>query len=380
MICYNKQKQNKESGMIEVQKVEVWLNGIRVGTLAQTPYKPITCAFEYTREWLQNGFSISPLELPLTAGVKIAAYHPFDGLFGVFADSLPDGWGNLILQRYLQLHGINYNNLSVLQQLCLVGSLGRGALEYHPDESIRKTQEYLSFEQFAAEADAVLKDDNYNGEHLEEMVQRGGSPGGARPKLFVKYGNDEWLVKFRAKGDKKDIGKVEYKYSLLAKKCGIEMPETRLFDNCWFATKRFDRYEDKKRHVVSAAGLLRADYRIPCIDYEHLFRLSARLSHSVEELWKVYRLMCFNVIIGNLDDHAKNFSFLYDNGWHFAPAYDLLPSGIEGDYHTTSVNDNPLPQKNDILAVAQKVGLNIKTATNIYDEMLQVYKNEIEMA
>ncbi len=121
--------------------------------------------------------------------------------------------------------------------------------------------------------------------------------------------------------------------------------------------------------MVSASGLLQADYQIPSIDYLHLFTISARLSHSMEELWKIYRLMCFNVLIGNRDDHAKNFAFIYDKGWRFAPAYDLLPCGTAGDYHTTSVDDNPLPERADILRLAKKVGLDSKHANAIFDEI-----------
>jgi serine/threonine-protein kinase HipA len=89
----------------------------------------------------------------------------------------------------------------------------------------------------------------------------------------------------------------------------------------------------------------------------------------MEELWKIYRLMCFNVLIGNRDDHAKNFAFIYDKGWRFAPAYDLLPCGAEGDYHTTSVNDNPLPERADVLRLAERVGLDSKQANAIFDKM-----------
>ena len=345
------------------------MHGRQVGRMALTPRHPQTCAFEYTSDWLQDGFSISPFELPLTSGLKIAPFKPFDGHFGVFADSLPDGWGQLILHRHLAQQGINSFSLSPLQQLCLVGSNGRGALEYRPDESIRNTQEYLDLAQIAAESFAILEDDNYTGQYISELVQRGGSPGGARPKIFLKQDGDEWLVKFRAKGDKKSVGKDEYQYSLLAKQCGIEMPETRLFENQFFGVKRFDRIGDSKLHVVSASGLLQADYQIPCIDYYHLFNISARLSHSMEELWKIYRLMCFNVIIGNRDDHARNFAFIYDKEWRFAPAYDLLPCGISGDYHTTSVNDNPLPQRDDCIRLAEKIGLETKQAISIFDEM-----------
>ena len=358
--------------MIDIQQIAVWMHGRQVGRLALTPQRPQICAFEYSQEWLQYGFSISPFELPLSRGVKLASYHPFNGLFGVFADSLPDGWGQLILYRYLAQHGINARNLNPLQQLSLVGSNGRGALEYYPDKSVRNIKEYIDIERIASEAHAVLEDNAYQGEAIEELVRRGGSPGGARPKIFMQCDGIEWLVKFRARGDKQSIGKEEYYYSLLAKKCGIEMPETRMFDDKWFGVKRFDRENEQKIHTVSAAGLLQADYTIPCIDYYHLFNISARLSHSMEEMWKIYRLMCFNILIGNHDDHAKNFSFIYNNGWRFAPAYDILPCGMKGDYHTTSVNDNPLPTKQDVLALAQKVGLDSAKAVRIYDEIENV--------
>lgn len=357
--------------MEQLTHIEVWMHGRQVGRLGLTPNKPQTCAFEYTAEWLQSGFSISPFELPLTPGLKIAPYHPFEGSFGVFADCLPDGWGQLVLHRYLMQKGINSNNLNILERLCLVGQNGRGALEFRPDRSLHHTPEYLDFERLAAESDSILADDAYMGEHLEELVQRGGSPGGARPKIFIQQEGAEWLVKFRARGDKNSIGKDEYRYSLLAKQCGIEMPETRLLEDQWFATKRFDRKPDgSKIHVVTASGLLQADYTIPCMDYQHIFTIANRLSHSMEDIWKIYRLMCFNVIIGNRDDHARNFAFIYDNGWSFSPAYDLLPCGSVGDYHTTSVNENPLPQREDCIRLAEKVGLDTKQSALIFDEIL----------
>jgi len=356
--------------MAELTHIEVWMHGMQVGRLGLTPTKPQTCAFEYTAEWLQNGFSISPFELPLTPGLKIAPYHPFEGSFGVFADSLPDGWGQLVLHRYLMQKGINSNNLNILERLCLVGQNGRGALEFRPDSSLHNTPEYLNFERLAAESDSILADDAYMGEYLEELVQRGGSPGGARPKIFIKQDGIEWLVKFRARGDKKTVGREEYRYSLLAKQCGIEMPQTRLFEDQWFATQRFDRKPDgTKSHVVTASGLLQADYTIPCMDYQHIFALANQLTHSMEEVKKIYRLMCFNVIIGNRDDHARNFAFIYDKGWRFSPAYDLLPCGTTGDYHTTSVNDNPLPQQKDCILLAEKVGIDSKQAVQIYSEI-----------
>ena len=193
-----------------------------------------------------------------------------------------------------------------------------------------------------------------------------GSPGGARPKIFTRFEDKEWMVKFRAKRDSKRIGVDEYNYSLLAKKCGIEMPETRLFEEKYFGVERFDRTPSGKLHVVSVAGLIGADYRLPSIDYTHIFQVCAVLTHSVAEMWKVYRLMVFNYLIDNKDDHAKNFAFIYRDGdWHFAPAFDLLPSdGING-FRTTSINDKIEPTKEDIIAVAVKAGLNEKKAIEI---------------
>ena len=280
------------------------------------------CAFEYSTDWLSSGFSISPFELPLRSGVFIARRHPFEGGFGVFDDSLPDGWGSLILDRYLQQKGIHPGTLSLLDRLALVGSTGRGALEFRPDKSITSKQDYADFEKLALEAEQILDSDEYTGEGIEEFQRRGGSPGGARPKIFTRYDGKEWLVKFRAKRDAKRIGVEEYNYSLLAKECDIEMPETRLFEDKYFGVERFDRTPNGKLHVISMAALVRADYRLPSIDYTHIFQACATLTHNVTEMWKVYRLMVFNYLIDNKDDHAKNFAFVYrDGNWHFALAF-----------------------------------------------------------
>lgn len=354
--------------MNRIKQIEVIYRNRLVGRLAMN--REGLCAFEYSAEWLNSGFSISPFELPLRSGVFIAKSQPFDGGFGVFDDCLPDGWGLLILDRYLLQQGVNLRTLTLLDRLALVGSTGRGALEFRPDRSVISNQEYVDFEKLALEAERILDSDNYTGEGIDEFQYRGGSPGGARPKIFTRYEGKEWLVKFRAKYDSKQIGQDEYRYSMLAKVCGVEMPETRLFENKYFGVERFDRTANGKLHVVSVAGLIGADYRVPSIDYLHIFRVCAMLTHNVAELWKVYRLMVFNYLIGNKDDHAKNFSFIYRGGdWHLAPAYDLLPSDGMNGFHTTSINDNIAPKKEDLIAVAEKIGLNKKEATEIFEIM-----------
>ncbi len=361
--------------MSQINVIEVVWQDRLVGRLALT--KDGLCAFEYSAEHLQNGVSVSPFELPLRSGVTIAKPSPFSGGFGVFDDSLPDGWGRLVLDRYLQKQGVNPRSLTILDRLALVGTTGRGALEFRPDHSVITKQDYADFEQLALEAEQILSSEEYDGSGIEEFQYRGGSPGGARPKIFTKYEDKEWLVKFRAQGDSKNIGQEEYHYSLLAKRCGVEMPETRLFENKYFGVERFDRTSTGKLHIVSVAGLIGADYRLPSIDYIHIFQICASLTHSVAEMWKIYRLMVFNYLIDNKDDHAKNFAFIYRGAeWHFAPAYDLLPSsGING-YRTTSINDSIVPVKEDLFAVAEKAGLDKKEARYIYEEMRTCIKQQ----
>ena len=355
--------------MNEVKVIDVFMNGAKVGRIAMTP--DALCAFEYDSTYLLSGNSISPFYLPLRQEIFVAKRTPFSGGFGVFADSLPDGWGNLILDRYLRSKGIDPNKLTLLQSLALVGSTGRGALEYRPDYSESATDEIIGFDNLANEAEKVLTSD-YEGNSIDALYKHGGSSGGARPKVFVKIDGKEWLVKFRATLDPVDVGQIEYKYSQLAKKCGINMPETRLFEEKYFGAERFDRTPNGKIHTISAAGLLNADYRVPSLDYGDLLQLCHILTKNMEEVYALFRRMVFNVVIKNRDDHAKNFSFqLIDEQWKLSPAYDLLPSNGFNGFHTTTINNNGEPTANDMMAVAAKVGLNKHRAEEIIQEVKQ---------
>lgn len=353
--------------MHEVKLIEVFMADKKVGRIALTPDS--LCAFEYDADYLSVGDSISPFYLPLKSEVFIAKRTPFKGGFGVFDDSLPDGWGNLILDRYLKSKGINPAQLTVLQRLALIGNTGRGALEYRPDYSESTQDEILNFDQLASDAEKILTTDS-DGESLDTLYRYGGSSGGARPKVFVKIDGKEWLVKFRATMDPENIGEIEYKYSLLAKQCDIHMPETRLFEGKYFGAERFDRTPQGKIHTVSTAGLLNADYHVPSLDYGDLLQLCHILTKNMEEVYKLFRQMVFNVAIKNRDDHAKNFSFqLIDGEWKFSPAYDLLPSSGFNGFHTTTINNNGDPTIEDIMAVAAKVSLNKQRSAEIIEEI-----------
>ena len=362
-----------QSGVDEMfskpRSVNVFLNEKLVGRLALTPEN--LCAFEYDFNYLKEGYSISPFFLPLRPGVFVARRDPFSGNFGVFNDSLPDGWGNLLLDRFLLSQNINPSELSVLDRLSLVGSSGMGALEYKPDNSFISNEENPSLDFFAAEAEKILNQSD-TGASLEKMFKFGGSCAGARPKVLINIEGKEWLIKFRSPFDPISIGQIEYDYSLLAKDCGIEMPETRLFEGKYFGVRRFDREGPKKIHMISAAGLLNADFRIPCLDYKGLLTACFKLTGNIEEVYKLYQLMVFNVLIKNRDDHARNFSFVVmDAKWKLSPSYDILPSSGFNGFHTTTIAGKGDPKYGDIQSVADSVGLNRKRARAIYEMILE---------
>jgi len=348
--------------------VEVTMGSRKVGRIAMDKYG--RALFEYDMEWIRNGFSISPFHLPLESRLFVADARPFDGNFGVFDDSLPDGWGALVLDRYLRAQGKSLASLNLLEQLMFVGSRGRGALEFVPDLSSVDEQDIISLDRMAEESQQVLNTD-YS-DDLDKAWRRGGSSGGTRPKVFVHHDGAEWLVKFRDRTDPLEVGKIEYETSLRARECGIEMAETRLFDGKYFGSKRFDRTENGgKLHVISLSALLNLDYHLPSADYGHLFWACSQLTHSVKELWKVFRLMAFNLIIGNCDDHVKNFAFIRRDGvWQLAPAYDVLPCEGLGGFHSLSVNGNyQNPGKTDAVQLAVKFGLHQDEAEEVFEEI-----------
>jgi serine/threonine-protein kinase HipA len=350
-----------------IDHIIVTIDDKKVGRLALSPDH--LCLFEYDRDWIRSGFSISPFYLPLKSGVFISRPDPFNGLFGVFNDCLPDGWGKLLIDRWLLSIGINPGNLSPLDRLSLVGNSGMGALQFHPSQNSDATESALSLDFYAAEIEKILHNDS-EVTSLDEMINKAGSSGGARPKVLININGKEWLVKFRASADPADVGIIEYQYSLLAKKCGVEMAETSLFEGKYFGTQRFDRVGNKRIHVHSASGLLYASYRLPSLDYTELMKATLLLTKNITEVEKMFRLMVFNVLIENKDDHARNFSFVYrDGSWQLSPAYDLLPSdGFNGN-HTTTVNGKGKPTLFDCVQVAKLTAYPIKKAEQIIEEV-----------
>lgn len=360
--------------------LQVFYNDKLVGTLAKTPDRLV--AFEYDNDWLVTGFSISPFSLPLQKKVYLPKFEPFGGLFGVFNDSLPDGWGRLLVDRLFLKNKINPSKIDNLNRLAVVQESGMGALTYKPEHRFETSQEESDYDKLAQECSKILE--SQSSDNLDELFKLGGSSGGARPKILTKINGEDWIIKFPYSQDPKYIGEQEYKYSLVAKDCGIKMSETKLFDSkiCsgYFGIKRFDRENDKKVHMVSVSGLLETSHRLPNLDYNILMKLTLELTKNYQDIEQLYRLMCFNVFAHNRDDHSKNFSFLYDENkkeWHLSPAYDLTYSSSFNGEHATTINgEGKNPTLEDILAIAKGIGIKEKqakeTALNIKDKCLSL--------
>ena len=345
--------------MIKTELLRVNYHNRQVGTLSLTPDNRL-CAFEYTPSWLTDGFSISPLELPLRTGVFLAKPSPFYGNFGIFEDSLPDGYGRYLLHKLLQKEGIDDFKLSALDRLSIVGSSGMGALTYHPETVIHKDNETTDFDLLQEKALEVLKEQQDNDAGL--LLYNSGNSGGARPKAVFKDEDGHWLVKFRHTYDPQDMGKQEYHYNEVARQCGINVPDFKLTNGGYFTSRRFDiDIEGNRIHTATAGGLLCISLSNPVLDYSNLLALTGYMTQNAKDVEEMYRRMVFNYLTDNKDDHCKNFSFLVtrsDNNWKWklAPAYDLTlcTEGYNGE-HATSVNGTGHPSVNDFIAVGIKI-------------------------
>ncbi len=362
-----------------IDRLSVKFHHRLVGTLSLTPDNKL-CAFEYSAQWLAEGFSISPFELPLNQGLFIARPTPFYGGFGIFEDCLPDGYGRYLLRRMLMKEGVDDRNLSTIQRLSLVGSFGMGALTYEPETSLGKEFENKDFDLLQQKALEVLREKN--DEDAAWLLFNSQNSGGCRPKAVFSDESGHWLVKFRHTYDPLDMGAQEYHYNEAARRCGIDVPDFKLVNGKYFASRRFDiSPEGERLHVATAGGLLCISLDNPVLDYSNLLALTGILTKNPQEVEEMFRRMVFNYLTDNKDDHCKNFSFLIRQEassspfssewrWHLAPAYDLTfcAEGYHGE-HATSVNGTGHPGVQDMIAVGTKAKLSAQTCRRIIDEV-----------
>lgn len=328
--------------------------------------------FEYDGHFIKQGLELSPFKLPLKTGVIAQDEKIFDGLFGVFNDSLPDGWGRLLLDRKLLNMGVNPGTLSPLDRLCFVGRNGMGALVYEPASDGESIFPHKDYDELASEINAFQEREDFR--FVDELFVLAGSSAGARPKVMMRVENEDWLIKFRSPVDAKDVGNIEYAYHLMAQAAGLDVPDAMLFPSKktagYFGVKRFDRTHNERIHMHTISGLLHVDHRESALDYETIMKATWLLTRDITQCEKLFRAAVFNVLTHNRDDHAKNFSYLMDKDgkWSLSPAYDLIFSfGPSGEHATMVMGEGANPSVSHLLKLAAVGDIKKSKAAEIID-------------
>ncbi|MHC4874172.1 MAG: type II toxin-antitoxin system HipA family toxin, partial [Planctomycetota bacterium] len=368
--------------MSTVAEIRLW--GRTIGAVSYDPGQP-TAVFEYDEEFTQSGIEIAPLMMPLSKrqySFPVLSEDSFYGLPGMLADSLPDKFGNALIEQWLAKNGRSKESFNCVERLCYTGTRGMGALEFFPalneqlgshkihvDELVKLASEILAHRDRLQ----VIIDKDENAQAFQDILQIGTSAGGARAKAVIAWnpesnevrsgqveagdGFEYWLLKFdgvennkdRELADPKGYGAVEFAYYNMAKDCGIVMNPCRLFkenNRSHFMTKRFDRTPGGgKLHMQSLAAIAHLDFnQARSHSYEQAFMVAQQLGMTAVETTELYRRMIFNVITRNQDDHVKNISFLMDKSgkWSLSPAYDVAysynPQGGWTSSHQMSIN------------------------------------------
>lgn len=407
---------------VKTAQVKLWKR--TVGALALDESSGFV-TFEYTPEWLEQGVEIAPVHMPLAPRkytFPSLSYETYRGLPAVFADSLPDDFGNAVINAWLARQGHSSASFTAVERLLYTGSRGMGALEYTPAmrERGRNPAGAIELDALVGMAQRILDqraglsaqpdDPDENG--MEAILQLGTSAGGARAKAVIAVnqqrtsirsgqltapkGFERYLLKFdgvseknsskETFGDPRGYGLMEYAYYRMATDAGIEISPSELLhehDRAHFMSKRFDRRGNEKVHLLSLCGMDHSDYKKPgTYSYEQLFAVARRLRLARQEAIEIFRRMVFNVVARNQDDHAKNFAFLLDQTdlkWRLSPAYDIAYSYRKDSYwvnsHQISLNGKRDDfSREDLYAVAQAcIGhFSRKNADEIIDRVVDV--------
>jgi len=398
--------------------VELW--GRTIGAVSWKEARSIA-EFEFTREFQNSGVELAPLRMPL--GRRIYSFpelagESFYGLPGMLADSLPDRFGNLLIDQWLTREGRSPESFSPVERLCYVGTRGMGALEFQPAMRPRmETSREVDIGSLVELASRALSDreqfgaclsgrDDDDGEAMRDILRVGTSAGGARAKAIIAFnkntkevrsgqaqappGFTHWILKFDGvSGNRgrdleapKGYGKIEYAYSLMARAAGVTMTECRLLrenDRHHFMTRRFDRTATGKKLLLqSLCAMNHMDFnQAGAYGYEQALDVARRLDLARDEQVQLFRRMVFNIMGRNQDDHTKNISFLMDQEgrWTLAPAYDVTysynPSGAWTSRHQMTLGGkrDSFGQE-DFRAAARRFGL--LRRSRIHDLMSEV--------
>jgi len=367
--------------MTSIVRVLLWGSTIGVAALEKGS---IFATFQYTPEFIDSGIEVSPLTMPLRSEpyqFPALPYETFRGLPGLLADSLPDRFGNTLINLWLAGQGRSPESFNAIERLCYTGSRSMGALEFMPVRGPKATtSQKLQIDALVALASEILSQRNRlsislsdHHETLKHILRVGTSAGGARAKAVIAWNRETgevrsgqvtappdfsyWLLKFDGVSGNKDkeledpkgFGAIEYAYYLMALDAGIGMEESRLLEEGGrrhFMTRRFDRTDDgKKIHMLSLAALAHYDFNNPtAYSYEQAFLVMRRLGLSMPEMEQMFRRMVFNILARNQDDHVKNIAFLMnrDGQWRLSPAFDITysynPEGLWTARHQMAMN------------------------------------------
>jgi serine/threonine-protein kinase HipA len=414
--------------MVDVAEIFIW--GELAGAVRWDEAQQLA-SFQYHPGFLQKGWNLSPLKLPISQGSRIYrfpelrrekdnAFDTFKGLPGLLADALPDRYGNQLINIWLAQQGRPADSMNPVEQLCFIGSRAVGALEFEPAQfPAHKTTFNIEINSLVETANRILYGkeafstnlDADEEKALKAILRVGTSAGGARPKAVIAYdpktgdvrsgqtkvpeGYEHWLIKLDGVsgtqiGQSLGWGRVEYAYYLMATACGIQMMESRMLQEkgrSHFMTRRFDRETGNiKHHIQTLCGLKHFDYNnVYAYSYEQVFQTMRLLRLSYPEAEQMFRRMVFNVVAANCDDHTKNFSFRLkkDERWELAPAYDVCysydPGNIWVNQQTLSVNGKRKNiTKADLMTIAQ--ANSIKKGATIIAEINEVVRRFEEFA
>ena len=385
--------------------IKVFCFNTEIGVLGWDENRAVSF-FQYNPDFLNsNKFpNLIPKTRIITPVSQVQVFKKFNGetfrgLPPIFADSLPDMFGNIIFKTWLENNNKDFKKISVIEQLAYVSDRGMGALEYKPKKDIPQSttiniDEIVEVLKSVLEIKSKTSAEKLNHESLLNIFKIGTSAGGARPKILISENKldgtiipgdinyskeyDHYIVKLNLDDDisyNREI--IEYCYYLTAIYCGINMMDSKIIDSRHFATKRFDRVNGEKRHVLTATGITGWDFKDPSVStYENLFELSLFLKLPHSEIEQLFRRMVFNVVFANKDDHMKNHSFIYDklnDSWNLSPAYDVTYSlnpliNYKKTSRALSINNNRVDiNLEDVKNIAQKY--TIRNSNNIIDEI-----------
>ncbi|GAB2873653.1 type II toxin-antitoxin system HipA family toxin [Paraburkholderia jirisanensis] len=365
--------------------------GTLVSTTALTGRPQVV--FEYSNDARQRGLELSSYKLPLEGPQLRRNFPPHQlDLPGPVYDSLPDGWGMLLMDRMFRRRGLTTARIGPLERLTYVGNNAMGAMTFEPvAPEGHEPDVHIPLEQLAAEVQNVLHGEG--GEFLQTLLLVGGSPQGARPKALVYRdprtggfttavtpGFEAWLVKFPAREEHAEVCAIEMVYAHCLRLCGIEAPDTQYFDLpnglAAFASKRFDRKDGLRVPMQSLAAFTGADYQSPgVLDYVNFLRATQICTNDVRQMALAYERAVFNVAFNNRDDHPKNFAYLMsrDGKWKLAPAYDVTFCEGPHGYHQMDVMGEALAiSRADMLRLGEEAEMPPEATSRIIDGICDV--------